>query len=240
MLSSLFKKWRKPSVEIPPEVSEESSLREQIRDWQRVLAEEQGRLGHDLTELLATYERSLNYFAAHVHELDPASLQKEYQSLERIRGVLGNAIRRLEVSTKDDHELLEEWREWQALQELGRATLDPTQSQRQEMVRSELMIRGKLPSRGEVVAASSVAVTPSPTAAPVAPLPHLRTVFIEEAFDDLDDWHEIYHRELEAARPHWQERLEDAIAHADADPVYAAAIVARVRAWHGDRKRLRK
>lgn len=233
MFSSFLKKIRRPTSQT--EASGLEASRAQIRNWQKMLAEEHGRLGHDLTELLSTYERSLSYFAAHVNDLDATSLEKEYQSLEHIRSVLGNAVRRLEVSTKDNHELLEEWREWQALQELGRTPLDPIQSQRQEMIRSELTIRGALPSRTETSDLVSSSVFHAPT--PVAPLPHLRTVFVDEAFDDLDDWHEIYTRELVAAKPHWEDRLEDALAHAEADPQYAAAIVARVRAWHGDKKR---
>jgi hypothetical protein len=236
MLSSFFKKWRgQDSAE--PEASLDAS-RAHIRAWQKVLVDEHARLGHDLNELLATYERSLNYFAAHVNDLDAVSLQQECRSLESIRAVLGNAVRRLEVSTKDDRELEEEWQEWQTLLETSGQALETTQAQRIEMVRSELVLRGKH-------AVTSLEVGASPDSSQKDAMLSSstrgmdRTIFVEEQLDDLDDWHEIYRRELDASHAHWQERIEEALAVADRDPVYAAAILARVRTWHGHKKQFR-
>ncbi len=236
MFSSLFKKWRgqNPSE---PEVSLDTS-RAHIRTWQKVLVDEHARLGHDLNELLATYERSLNYFAAHVNDLDAVSLQQECRSLESIRSVLGNAVRRLEVSTKDDRELEEEWQEWQALLEASTQPLEPAQVQRVEMVRSELVLRGKRPSTS-LNTETSVDISREEASRSLPSYGFDRTVFIEEQLDDLDDWHEIYRRQLDASHPHWQERIEEALAVADRDPTYAAAILARVRAWHGHKKQFR-
>lgn len=238
MLSAFFQRWRKPVSSSSPSSLQETA-REEVRAWQKVLAEEHGRLSHDLTELLATYERSLQYFSAHVQDLDAESLQKEYQSLEGIRSVLANAVRRLEVSTKDNRDLLEEWQEWQAIQETATRTLEPAQQQRREMVRSELAIRGKLPLE-TARSIESVSRESSPAPDLHALLPKTRTVFVEEAYDNFDDWHDIYTRELEAAQSHWQERLEEALNEAPRDPAYAAAVIARVRTWHGDRKQFRK
>lgn len=235
MFSSFFNKWRGHVQEENASVLDAS--REQVRLWQKMLATEHGRLSQELTELLAVYERSLNNFAAHINELDATALQEEAQSLEAIRSVLGNAIRRLEVSTKDDQELQEEWQEWQALLEAANSSLDDLQMQRLEMVRSELTIRGKRPAG----APSEASEEASGSELPSVPVPSMsRTIFVEEQLDDLNDWHAIYSRELEAAEGHWQERLEEALTLADRDPVYAAAVVARVRAWHGERKQFQR
>ena len=233
MLSSLFQKWRRSRQ---TNDATENSSREQIRAWQKMLVEEHDRLGRELTDLLATYERSLNYFSAHVDQLDAAALQEECRSLESIRTVLGNAIRRLDVSTKDDQALQEEWQEWRALAETAPAPLTDTQNQRREMLRSELTIRGLLVAIQEE---RSPQDTPRETGGIMiaAEPPRERTIFVEESPDNFDDWHELHGRQLEAARTHWQEELTHALALAERDPIYAAHVLARVRAWHGQRKR---
>jgi hypothetical protein len=173
-----------------------------------------------------------------VNDLDAVSLQQECRSLESIRAVLGNAVRRLEVSTKDDRELEEEWQEWQTLLETTTQSLEPMQAQRVEMVRSELVLRGKRAIASLEAEASTNSSQKEVTRSfPTQSLD--RTIFIEEPLDDLDDWHEIYRCQLNASHAHWQERIEEALALADRDPAYAAAIITRVRAWHGHKKQFR-
>lgn len=237
MVPSFFKKWtdrfRKP---VAPEAG---SSRADIRAWQAVLLQEQERLSRELTELLATYERSLNYFSVHVTEMDEATLRKECCSLESIRTVLHNAIRRLEVSTKDDQELQNEWQEWRAVRDTSAQALEVTQEQRIEMIRSELAVRGLGQTASEPKQFFVEAeYHPTQTAFDVVVADPL--VFVQERLDNLDDWQEIQSRQLQAAHEHWSERLEEALARAEQDPHYTATVIARFRAVQGERKLLRR
>ncbi len=233
---AFFKKWTDRFTKTP--ASSRSLIQQDAHTWKQILLQEQERLGGELTELLASYERSLNYFVAHINDLDEATLQREYKNLESIRSVLGNAIRRLEVSTKDDRELANEWQEWQAVRETAKRALEQHQDQRVEMVRSELALRGLLKADAlEEDSQKPVSVLEEVERVSRLPQPtHRRVVFVEDQRDDLEDWNALHTKQLEQATLFWQHQLDHAFSLAERDPQYAAAVISRFRAVQAKKK----
>ncbi len=234
---AFFKKWTDRFSKTPS--SSRSIVEQDAHTWKQVLLQEQERLGGELTELLASYERSLNYFVAHVNELDEATLQREYKNLEAIRSVLGNAIRRLEVSTKDDRELTNEWQEWRAVRETAKSALERHQDQRVEMVRSELALRGLLKTdalQGEESQEPLSVLEEVERASRLPQTTHRRVVFVEDQRDDLEDWNALHTEQLEQATVFWQNQLDHAFSLAERDPHYAAAVISRFRAVQAKKK----
>lgn len=174
---------------------------EQVERWKKTLIDEHAELSRELNELLEVYERSLNCFAEHAADLDEASFQRERRSLEDIRQILANAIRRLELSTKDNQELVNEWNEWRAqLSFVSQDRLEEIHRVRLEMLRSELAVRGLKQEKGERKEV-------------VEPPPRTRVEEVLEPRqparepDHLDDWHEMSMKRVIPISEYWSEQI---------------------------------
>ena len=212
---------------------------EEIRAWQKTLLEEHEGLHTELDVLLRTYVRTVDRFVERASALSEEQFMQEQATIESIRKILQNAIRRLEVSCKDHRELLDEWHEWVAFRRAAgqKHELDPAHRLRIEMIRSELAARDihvEDPVRAEesrvemreeeVLSDVPVQSQPARTAPPM--------------LDELTDWMEMRRAQIEpewlAAEREWSELAPEAHLY----PEHAAARLKRLKEAHADLKLL--
>ncbi len=236
-MSSLFVAWKRlfdrPAVSAAPQADD-------IRAWQKTLLEEHEGLRNELEVLLRTYVRTVDRFAERASELSEAQFLQEQHSIESIRKILQNAIRRLEVSCKDHRELLDEWHEWVAFRRAAgqRHELEPAHRLRFEMIRSELAVRDihvEDPIQRETESRESEPQTVVPVTSVLMGAPTRPTVPV---LDDLADWLELRHQHIE---PEWQaaEQAWNEIApEAHLYPEHAVASLKRLKEAHADLKLL--
>jgi hypothetical protein len=212
-----------------------------IRAWQKTVLEEHEGLRAELELLSRTYARTVDRFVERANELSDEEFLQEQASIESIRKILQNAIRRLEVSCKDHRELMDEWHEWVTFCRAAgqRHELEPAHKLRVEMIRSELTIRGiqvDEPNRKEQVQRIEEAATS--TDQPLVQAVYLAPRATEPVLDDLVDWLEIRKAQIE---PEWQaaEQAWSALApEAHLYPEQAVAHLKRLREAHGELKLL--
>ena len=214
---------------------------DEIRAWQKTLLEEQEGLREELELLLRTYVRTVDRFVERANELTEEQFIHEQEAIESIRKILQNSIRRLEVSSKDHRELMDEWHEWVAFRRAAgeRHELEPAHQLRVEMIRSELTIRGiqvedpvkreRRPQIEEEVASR---------AQPQAPQAYTPVQVAHPELDDLADWMALRKTQIV---PEWEaaEQAWTTLAHeAHLYPEHAAATLKRLKEAHGDLKLL--
>lgn len=212
---------------------------EEIRAWQKLLLEEHEGLHTELEVLLRTYVRTVDRFAERASALSEEQFLQEQATIESIRKILQNAIRRLEVSCKDHRELLDEWHEWVAFRRAAgqKHELEPAHRLRIEMIRSELATRDIHVEDPIQVEASRLECRDEEQAPEVQaqPLP-VRTA--PPVLDELTDWMEIRRAQIEpewlVAEREWNELAPEAHLY----PEHAAARLRRLKEAHADLKLL--
>ncbi len=240
-MSSLFSAWKRlfdrPTGAPQPHA-------EEIRSWQKTVVEEQESLREELELLLRTYVRTVDRFVEHANQLTEEQFTQEQEAIESIRKILQNAIRRLEVSSKDHRELLDEWHEWVAFRRAAgeRHELEPAHQLRVEMIRSELTVRGIQVEEPTKKQRSSEAqeqpVTPTVEQAVTSTIQIPVRRETQPVLDDLADWHAIRQEQI---LPEWQEaeRAWSEVAHkAHLYPEHAAQALKRLKEAHAELKLL--
>lgn len=238
-MSSLIHAWKRlferPAASAGLQASE-------IRAWQKTLLEEQEALRDELDGLLRTYVRTVDRFVERASTLTEAQSTREQEAIESIRGILQNAIRRLEVSSKDHRELMDEWHEWVAFRRAAgeRHELESAHKLRVEMIRSELTVRGIEVDDGasqkriaEVQSQEEATDLPAPSA-PVYASP--RQVHLP--VDELADWIILRNAHI---LPEWKEAeraWKEIAPEAHLYPEHAAATLRRLKDAHADLKTL--
>jgi hypothetical protein len=234
-MPSLFDSWKRLFDRAAPATHARA---EEIRAWQKTLLEEHEQLRDELELLLRTYVRTINRFAERANQLTEEQFLQEQDSIESIRKILQNAIRRLEVSSKDHRELLDEWHEWVAFRRAAgqKHELPSAHQLRVEMIRSELTIRGiqveqpvtQTTKESQVVVSSKEESTieqPIQSQSPYRSVPIL---------DELADWMELRQTQIEPehaeAERAWKELSKEAHAH----PELALLALKRLKEAHGD------
>ena len=142
-MSSLVDAWKKLFDHAAVQGTHAERAAE-IKAWQKTLLEEHEGLRDELELLLRTYVRTIDRFVERANQLTEEQFLREQETIESIRKILMNAVRRLEVSCKDHRELMDEWHEWVAFRRAAgeKHELTPAHKQRVEMIRSELALRG--------------------------------------------------------------------------------------------------
>lgn len=209
----------------------------EIRSWQKVLLDEQEGLREELETVLRTYVRTVDRFVERAADLSEEQFANEQHTIESIRKILQNAIRRLEVSCKDHRELLDEWHEWVAFRRAAgqKHELEPSHRLRIEMIRSELAARDikvedPLKVEQVTVRVESTPMSVAASSEPVIPVARIQ----EPELDDLADWMELRRTHIEpewqAAEQAWSELAPEAHLYPEA----AAASLKRLKEVHAD------
>lgn len=210
-----------------------------IRAWQKLVLDEHEGLREELETLLRTYVRTVDRFVERASELSEEQRAHEQYTIESIRKILQNAIRRLEVSCKDHRELLDEWHEWVAFRRAAgqKHELEPAHRLRIEMIRSELAARDiqvEDPLKMEEKQRAPEPITVSNAAVVVAETPVLATRPVQHELDELADWMELRQTHIEpewqAAEQAWNELAPEACLYPEA----AAAALKRLKEAHAD------
>lgn len=235
-MSSLLDAWKRLFDRPTATPSEQI---QDIRAWQKTLLQEHEGLRNEMDLLLRTYVRTLDRFVEHASELSVEQLQQEQESIESIRTILLNAIRRLEVSCKDHRELMDEWHEWVAFRRAAgeRHVLEPAHKLRVELIRSELAIRGFELEDPTSAKKNQASIQPlqSDDSREVLREPFVpEQVRAEQPLDDLSDWMDLRRIQVEpeylAAEQAWHEIKERAHKH----PEHALAVLKRLKEAHAD------
>lgn len=235
-MSSLLDAWKR-LFDRPTETP--SGQLQDIKAWQKTLLQEHESLREEMDLLLRTYVRTLDRFVERASELSAEQLQQEQESVESIRKILMNAIRRLEVSCKDHRELMDEWHEWVAFRRAAgeRHVLEPAHQLRVELIRSELTVRGfelEEPMTTKNHQSSSSTQAEQLYVPQEVTSPPLQRSHVEKPLDDLADWMELRQAQIEpeylAAEQAWHEMKAEAHKH----PEHALAVLKRLREAHAD------
>ncbi|MBP9761997.1 hypothetical protein KBD34_00075 [Patescibacteria group bacterium] len=234
-MPSLFDSWKR-LFDRPAAATHARA--EEIRVWQKTLLEEHEQLRDELELLLRTYVRTIDHFAERANQLTEEQFLQEQESIESIRKILQNAIRRLEVSSKDHRELLDEWHEWVAFRRAAgqKHELPAAHQLRVEMIRSELTVRGiqveqpvsqmgkesqaSLSVEEERREASSIQ-----SQSPYRPAPLL---------DELADWMELRQVQIEPEHAEAERAWKELSHEAHAFPEQALLALKRLKEAHGD------
>jgi len=189
---------------------------------------EQRAIAHELDRLLSSYGARLADLANRIRGMDDQMPMAERRNLREEQNTLRRVIRRAEAAELDRRALMDEWNQWRMQDD---ATRTPAQSERQEIIRSELAVRGiRLPETGsnrgwkEEGTEERVPVTVSG-----------RPLKIErQAPDDFEEWDETIGTHASNAVEFLEDEIRALLEAGANDPVQAAEMLKQFRQAQGD------
>lgn len=194
----------------------------------QLLGKEQQRIAEKIEHACKAYDQKLSALALRVRGQNTQTLASQVIQLRQEQAVLSSAVQRLDVTSRDTRELLDEWAEWQQLGQRSRTT---QQQEREEMVCSELIVRGALsrPSSKELPLEEMFVSRETR-------VPEKKSEQPQESLDDLAEWDEIFGSQVMDEVTHWEGVLRNTLQKPATNHAQAADLVRKFRDAHTEQR----